>query len=159
MKSKKLDHETEDEPTVDISSLIDVCFLLLIYFIVTSTIAQQESDLILKLPVPEGEPAIVDAVMYSIDADGQIYQVADDGQRQPSISGRGFEDGSHRRPSDMPQLSAQVQAYSQMVGDRAMVSVLAHENAPAQYVIDFLNLLAKHEINNITFREMAASVN
>jgi len=36
-------HGTEDsllpdEPTLDISSLIDVCFLLLIYFLVTTTI-------------------------------------------------------------------------------------------------------------------------
>ena len=33
------DSLTPDEPTLDISSLIDVCFLLLIYFLVTTTIS------------------------------------------------------------------------------------------------------------------------
>ena len=40
----------EGEAVVDVSSLIDVCFLLLVFFMVTVTIAPRESDLELKLP-------------------------------------------------------------------------------------------------------------
>ena len=34
----------EDKPELSISPLIDICFLLLIYFLVTTTIKQKERD-------------------------------------------------------------------------------------------------------------------
>ena len=44
-RHKKSIVQDEGNPELDISSLIDVCFLLLIYFIVTSTITPREQDL------------------------------------------------------------------------------------------------------------------
>ena len=49
-RHKKFQVEQEPEPELDISSLIDVCFLLLIYFLVTSTITPRETDLGMSLP-------------------------------------------------------------------------------------------------------------
>jgi hypothetical protein len=43
------------QPALDISSLIDVCFLLLIYFLVTSTITPRETDLGMALARRESE--------------------------------------------------------------------------------------------------------
>ena len=40
----------EDEPELNISSLIDICFLLLIYFLVTTTIKAKEQDVDMALP-------------------------------------------------------------------------------------------------------------
>ncbi|MBT8038388.1 MAG: biopolymer transporter ExbD [Verrucomicrobiae bacterium] len=37
---------TPDDPELDISSLIDVCFFLLIFFLVTSTIQQRYIDVL-----------------------------------------------------------------------------------------------------------------
>ena len=51
MARKKIAEALEDdEPGLDISSLIDVCFLLLIYFLVTTTIQPREQDLRMSLP-------------------------------------------------------------------------------------------------------------
>ncbi|QQL43946.1 biopolymer transporter ExbD [Sulfuriroseicoccus oceanibius] len=47
-KSPKL--ATAQEPGLDISSLIDVSFLLLIYFLVTTTLKPKEVDLGFRLP-------------------------------------------------------------------------------------------------------------
>ena len=49
-RHKKYFHENTADPELDISSLIDVCFLLLIYFIVTSSVTIRESDLAMSLP-------------------------------------------------------------------------------------------------------------
>ena len=47
----------EAEPVLDMSSLIDVSFLLLIYFLVTSTLDPKEADLGMKLPTTETSAA------------------------------------------------------------------------------------------------------
>lgn len=44
----------QTQPGLDISSLIDVSFLLLIYFLITSTLDPKEGDLLLSMP---GRPA------------------------------------------------------------------------------------------------------
>lgn len=145
---------TEDSPTVDISSLIDVCFLLLIYFIVTSTIAEPESDLILQLPSDnptERKRLEVDPARFHIAENGVISQVGVTGEQR--VSGAGLADISHRTPEDMPDLLAHVDAYSKMAGDQAAVMVTAHNEVPAQYVIDFLNVLSEKRITKITFTQ------
>ena len=47
----KLQARIKEEPTVDLTSLIDVVFLLLIFFMVSTTFEQQA---ILKVDLPEG---------------------------------------------------------------------------------------------------------
>ena len=49
-RHKKIQAPEEDEPGLDISSLIDVCFLLLIYFLVTTQIIKKEQELSTALP-------------------------------------------------------------------------------------------------------------
>ncbi|MFT6596748.1 MAG: biopolymer transport protein ExbD, partial [Akkermansiaceae bacterium] len=49
-RHKKMQPPEEDEPALNISSLIDVCFLLLIYFIVTTQIVRKEQELSTSLP-------------------------------------------------------------------------------------------------------------
>ena len=71
----QLEAEPEDEPELDVASLIDVSFLLLIYFIVTSTLQKQETDLGLTLPssVASGAPVDIEPVNIKIDGEGNIY--------------------------------------------------------------------------------------
>lgn len=40
-RHKKLETVEDEDPKLDISSLIDVCFLLLIYFIVATSLIQE----------------------------------------------------------------------------------------------------------------------
>lgn len=42
-RHKKLEPIEDEDPKLDISSLIDVCFLLLIYFIVATSLIQDAS--------------------------------------------------------------------------------------------------------------------
>ena len=66
--------EKEKEPELDISSLIDVSFLLLIYFLVTSTLKKKETDLSIVLPtqVPTDNPDPIDPIAIKVETDGSI---------------------------------------------------------------------------------------
>jgi biopolymer transport protein ExbD len=157
--AKKQMELDEDEPSIDISSLIDVCFLLLIYFIVTSTIAEPESDLILALPStssdsdqkPDIEPAF-----FVVLRTGQIQQVAADTSvsNMDGIGKTGADGGlAHRTPEELTQLDNAIRSYATLAGDKALVKVKAEKETKAQYVIDLLNILAKHNVTKITFTE------
>ena len=71
----KLQHHVKEEPTVDLTSLIDVVFLLLIFFMVRTTFERQA---LLKVDLPEAsstEPRIElpESLELVIDAQGRMY--------------------------------------------------------------------------------------
>jgi biopolymer transport protein ExbD len=71
----KLKQKTEERMNVPIAPMIDVVFLLLIYFMVASTLERQEADLSFQLPgtVEQDEPLnLPDEQIIEIHADGQV---------------------------------------------------------------------------------------
>ena len=74
-RHKRGDILEEDEPELNISSLIDICFLLLIYFLVTTTIKKKERDLEMALPsaAPSDEQPDIQPMFIKIDVNGSIY--------------------------------------------------------------------------------------
>ena len=71
----QLKKKTEEKIGVPIAPMIDVVFLLLIYFMVASTLEQQEADLSFHLPgsVEQDEPLdLPDEQIIAIREDGQV---------------------------------------------------------------------------------------
>jgi biopolymer transport protein ExbD len=71
----KLQHHTLEDPTVDLTSLIDVVFLLLIFFMVSTTF---EHTALLKVDLPEASAVedrsqLPDSLELVIDADGRMF--------------------------------------------------------------------------------------
>lgn len=71
----KLQHHTKEEPTVDLTSLIDVVFLLLIFFMVSTTFERQA---VLKVDLPEASSVensadVPDSLELVIDSEGRMY--------------------------------------------------------------------------------------
>lgn len=66
--------ENEDEPRIDLTSLIDVVFILLIFFMVTTTFDRQSE---LKVELPEASSEIEstpeEPIRLVIDADGRFF--------------------------------------------------------------------------------------
>lgn len=67
-------------PTLDLSSLVDIAFLLLIYFLVTSTLDPKEADLGFSMVPPPGIPKdtsknffIPEPNRLKVLADGSVY--------------------------------------------------------------------------------------
>lgn len=71
----KLQHHMKEDPTVDLTSLIDVVFLLLIFFMVSTTFERQA---ILEVNLPEASAVedlteIPESLELVIDENGRIY--------------------------------------------------------------------------------------
>jgi biopolymer transport protein ExbD len=138
-----------DLPGLDISSLIDVCFLLLIYFLVTSTITPRESDLGLALPGdPDGRQAPeIEPLYIQIEAGGQIYSGVD--------AGRQVMD-SDPASRDLPLLGSHLEMYAgaaRAANSTPVVKIEASDEATQQRVIDVLNALAAVNIRSVTFTD------
>ncbi len=113
---KLLDEERE-EPEINLTSLIDVVFLLLIFFMVSTTF---ERHALLRLDLPEATTAetetVPDIIELVITEDGQIYigeeQLVDDRRAtlQAAISGQ-FDD----RPEGVLVIRADAEAPHRLV--------------------------------------------
>jgi biopolymer transport protein ExbD len=71
----KLQHHTLEDPTVDLTSLIDVVFLLLIFFMVSTTF---EHTALLKVDLPEASAVedrsqLPESLELVIDAEGRMF--------------------------------------------------------------------------------------
>ena len=71
----RLQHHSMEEPTVDLTSLIDVVFLLLIFFMVSTTFERQA---LLKVDLPEASEVedrteLPDTLELVIDSAGRMY--------------------------------------------------------------------------------------
>jgi biopolymer transport protein ExbD len=150
-RHKKSIVEEEGMPELDISSLIDVCFLLLIYFIVTSTITPREQDLGMALPAnspPTSTQPKIDPMLIRVDAAGAIYTGAGDAQQSLDT------DATVR---ELPLLNSQLQLYSaaaKSAGNNPLVQIWVDPGTTQQRVIDVLNALAAVEISSVTFTDL-----
>ena len=150
--ARRYRHEAfeDDEPELNISSLIDVCFLLLIYFLVTTTLQKRETDLNLRLP---GEPDTTDQVpidpmFIRIDAAGAVY------------SGYGSHEmllDTDSESHDLPMLARQIETYAsaaQASDTQPLVQIMTDDETNQQRVVDVLNPPAGKNISQITFTDL-----
>ena len=141
----------EGTPSLDISSLIDVCFLLLIYFLVATTIQKKEMDVPLTLPSePDGStiPQIIDPLLIKIDAQGAIHAGATSFQELLDT------DATSR---DVPLLLGTLRLYAAgaWAGHRQpLVQLQVDNGANQQRVMDVLNALVMTKIHDITFSDL-----
>ncbi len=149
-RHKKYQAAEDSNPALDISSLIDVCFLLLIYFIVTSTITPKETDLIMALPGKSegGEPPKIDPMLISVEASGTIYTGAGPSRQQLD---------TNAGDRSLPLLSSSLDLYSSAANaadETPLVQLWVDADTQQQRVIDVLNALAKYKINSVTFTDL-----
>ncbi|WP_461785615.1 ExbD/TolR family protein [Prosthecobacter sp.] len=135
-KKKRYEPEQVEDPALDISSLIDVSFLLLIYFLVTSTLEPRESDLSMEMPMDSGKASSIqiDPLKIRLTAAGQI-SIAD------------------QIMADDAQMEAELDRYKQLTdatNKKPLVIVTSDDAAKQQRFIDLMNGLAKVGINTIT---------
>jgi biopolymer transport protein ExbD len=149
-RHKKVEALEEDEPALDISSLIDCTFLLLIYFLVTTTIQKREQDLDMTLPASASTDAVpdIEPKFIKVDANGAISVGA--GAAQIPMD-------SDPDSRDLPLLTADLRTYAsaaKSAGSKPLVQLYVDGGANQQRVIDVLNVLAGVEITNVTFTDL-----
>tara|TARA_B100000809_G_scaffold211430_1_gene215065 strand:+ start:79 stop:516 length:438 start_codon:yes stop_codon:yes gene_type:complete len=132
-----------DEPELNIASLIDMVFLLLIYFMVTASLVKSEGDLGIKLPGIVQQAVAVDM------PDEQIIEVRVNNQ----VILNGTEYGSHDK-QDLPELVDTLNRYrlsSDAAGNKPLITISAADAARHQRIIDVMNACAAAGIKNVTF--------
>lgn len=128
-------------PTLDISSLIDVSFLLLIYFLVTSTLEPRESDLSMELPTDSGPSSNIkiDPLKIRLTQSGEI-SIAD------------------QLMADDRSMEAELDRYKELTdatGNKPIVIISADDDAKQQRFIDLMNALARVGITTVTLSGFA----
>ena len=134
------------DESFDLAPMIDIVFLLLIYFMVTTTLIRQEADMSIRLPadIEQEEPLDLPEEIYiDIDATGQVF-----------FNGAPIDTPNNR---DMPQLTdrlMRLKASADAAGVPVIVQITPEDDARHQRSMDVLNACA---VANITAVAFAAS--
>lgn len=139
MKKKRLTFESET-PTLDISSLVDVSFLLLVFFLVTSTIQRSEADLSTSLAGEGSRGAQAFSIDINLDKEG-IIRVDGEIVDQP-----GAEVGA---PMLIQRLEENVRL-AKMTNSPQLAVIVADDVAPHQRLVDIMDALTATEVTTIT---------
>lgn len=126
---------------LQVASLIDVVFLLLVYFMVTASLIRREGDISFLIPTP-GEVILKDVpveAFIEIHSDGSVRL-----------------DGMHfsRADRSLPELITQVSGLRRIAasqGSEFHVNLLPSEDALHERIIDVMDVCAKAGVENLGF--------
>ena len=139
----KLKHKDDVKAAVDMTPMIDCVFLLLVFFMVSTTFNKQEADISFALP---GTAAQSDSVEIP---DEQIIQITEAGNVF-------LNDLEYDKPTDpdMPELVKTLILFRQTAEANkvpAMITIAPEDNVKQQRVVDVLNACTAAKIANVTF--------
>ena len=139
----KLKHKDNVKAEVDMTPMIDCVFLLLVFFMVSTTFNRQEADISFSLP---GTAEQSDSVEIP---DEQIIQITENGNVF-------LNDLEYDEPTDadMPELVKTLILFRQTAEANkvpAMITIAPEDNVKQQRVVDVLNACTAAKIANVTF--------
>lgn len=143
MARKKPHIYLADDDGYDLTPMIDIVFLLLIYFMVTTALIKEEADMGIKLPAqvpPTNEPDLPDEQIIEIMASGEVL-----------LNGAPMD---HFESRDMPTLTYKLQrlkAANDNSGLKTSVTILADQDSLHQRSIDVLNACGAAKIKYVMF--------
>jgi len=131
----------ESEDKFEITAMIDVVFLLLIYFMFLPI--QQEADLGISLPA-ESPPA-EDLELPS----EHIVQIMPDGQ--VLLNGQAMGGAESRELPQLREMLTRLKLSSDRAGVKTVVTIDADPDSPHQRSIDVLNSLKQADVKMVSF--------
>jgi len=138
--------DTKTEPELDMSPMVDVAFLLLIYFIAATQLLQEEADLSMVLPgiaSTKSDAVKIDQMQVRIDQTSSVW--VNDEMVETAASSR-----------SLPALTDRLERYAasaRLGNSDAMVVLECRNEASHQRFIDVLNACTAVGIDNITLKQ------
>lgn len=146
-RHRKMQVEDDTSPAMDISSLIDCCFLLLLYFIVCTSIGR---ELKLDMQMP-GETSSASAPKtplqpgkVTIDENGVISWGQQGGEQMEIDS----DVNNHELPGLVQQLT-DFKAKADSLGTKPIVQLSSSNSVHYQRFVDVMNAFAKAGIKDV----------
>lgn len=133
----------DEEPELSISPLIDMTFLLLIYFICTCSLIMPEADLGIRLPGMVAQATSVDM------PDEQIIEVKENGQVY--LNDKEYDSASSQELPELVMLLKRYKMASDASKNQALVTIWADDKTPHQRVVDVMNACAAAKIKDVSF--------
>ena len=128
---------------LQIAPLIDVVFLLLIYFMVSARLKRPEADISLALP-----GSVSSSVELNIPNE-QIIDVLADGKI--ILNNYVFYKNDKSDLVELENILRRYKIASAQSKSEAMITISAHEDSTHERMIDVLNICASAGIENISF--------
>ena len=133
----------DEKSGLQIAPLIDVVFLLLIYFMVSARLKRPEADISLTLP------GSVSSSVELIIPDEQIIDVLEDGKI--ILNNYIFYKKDKSDLVELENILRRYNAASRQSNSEAMITISAQDNSVHERMIDVLNACASAGIKNISF--------
>ena len=145
-KKNRYEREAEPEPQMDISSLIDVSFLLITFFLVSSTLAPREVDIGISLPsdISQTDSTEQRPLTLKLNADGTV--VAEPSKNPQSL---GTATADFQFPELKSRLETYVQASSQL-RQEPFIILQADDQADQQMLMNVFNVIYEVGVKNVT---------
>lgn len=141
MKMKR--RTTDEKLEIPITPMIDAVFLLLIFFMVTSTLHRQEADISFALPgvAQQSEPVeMPDEQIIDIYADGRVM-----------LNNLEYDSPENPEMPELLDMLIRFKATAVANQTEAMITINPAGDVKHQRVVDVLNACAAAEIENVTF--------
>ncbi len=135
----------EENPELDMSSLIDVSFLLLIYFLVTSTLDPKEADPGMTMPTnTSSSPSEVEMDQMTVEVNSSGHIVLNDEVLDTDID-------NHEVPLLLDRLRTYAES-ARLTDSQPMVIIAADDASKGQRFVDVLNALSDKQVDirNVT---------
>lgn len=143
-KHRRRKQSSEVHLGFQIAPMIDVVFVILLFFIVQASDIQVENAHVTKLPgtvETSGETPLPDEIAVRIEDDGQVY-LNDDPLDTPT----------GKNLTELAGTLNQLRESSVASKSEVLVTIYANELARYERVIDVLDALSLAKISNVTFQ-------
>lgn len=110
MSRRKKSRAVDDTNEIDLTPMLDVVFIMLIFFIVTASFVK-EAGINPNVPEPNNNPPPEDAepnILVRISADDQIWLMEKEGERR--VDGRAIRSNIERLRAEFPKAAVIIQA-------------------------------------------------
>jgi biopolymer transport protein ExbD len=133
----------QDELPFQIAPMIDIIFILILFFMVTAGAQKVENELTIKLP-GRAEPGVqlkmIDEQIVQIEANGQVV-----------LNDQTFDSPTDKEMPGLKQTLVRFKEMSEVNKTQALLTISSSPKAKYERVIDVLNICAAAKIEGVTF--------